>query len=326
MPVCKRCSHEIAPGALACDNCHALVNSDQLDRISARARALEANGSLHEAHEQWQMALQLLPSASEQANWIRSHLRELEQAINTSGDPNSQRKWAKRLGPLGPLAILLAKFKTVIFALFKLKFLFSFLSFIAIYWAIWGPWFGIGFAVLILVHEMGHFIEIRRRGLPAELPVFLPGFGAYVRWDAMGVSLETRSIVSLAGPFAGWIGAAVCGLLWWQTGNQIWAALARFSAWINILNLIPVWTLDGSSAIRAMSKLERAVLLIVAVGLGWGLNEYIFYIVAAGVAWRLFTKDDPPESSPLITAYFIAVMALLGLTVWMMPGHGPAVR
>ena len=58
--------------------------------------------------------------------------------------------------------------------------------------------FGIGFAALILIHEMGHFIDIKRRGLPAEMPVFLPGLGAYVRWQAMGVPLETRAAISLA--------------------------------------------------------------------------------------------------------------------------------
>jgi hypothetical protein len=53
--------------------------------------------------------------------------------------------------------------------------------------------FGLGFAALILVHEMGHYIDITRRGLPADMPVFLPGLGAYVRWRALGVPDETRA-------------------------------------------------------------------------------------------------------------------------------------
>jgi len=322
MPTCKRCSREIAPGALACDSCHALVHADQLDRIASRARALEGNGSLEEAHQQWQQALQLLPPASEQATWIQNHLREMEGAINAPAGPDTRRKWAKRLGPLGPIAFLLVKFKAFILAIFKLKFLFSLVAFMGVYWAIWGWKFGIGFALLILVHEMGHYIDIKRRGLPAEMPVFLPGLGAYVRWQAMGVSLETRAAVSLAGPLAGWIGSAVCALLWWQTGNGIWAALARASAWLNVMNLVPVWVLDGGSAMLAMRKAERALLLGTAVALGWGLHEPIFYVVAAGATWRLFTKDDPEHSSPITTAYFLIVLTLLGLTMWLMPGQG----
>ncbi len=322
MPVCKRCSSEIAPGALACSNCHNLVHSDELDRIAARARAYEGNGNLQSAHEQWQHALQLLPAESEQAKWIRNHLSELEHAINAPGGPDTGRKWLKRLAPLGPLALLLAKFKTVLFAIFKLKFLFSFAGFIALYWGLWGAKFGIGFAVLILVHEMGHFIDVKRRGLPADMPVFLPGLGAYVRWQAIGVSLETRSAVSLAGPLAGWIGSAICGLIWQQTGNPLWAALARSGAWLNALNLIPLWVLDGGSAILALSKVERAVVLVVAVGLAFALDEKIFYLVAAGTAWRLFTKDEPDHPSPFTTAYYIIVLTLLAFTLWLMPGQG----
>jgi Zn-dependent protease len=326
MPVCKRCSVELTPGALACDGCHALVHGDQLDRLAARARALEGNGALEEAHEQWQQALQFLPPNSEQAKWIQNHLRELETAINAPGGHNTRNKWIKRLGPLAPLAVLLAKFKTVFFALFKLKFLFSFVVSAALYWKLWGWKFGVGFVVLILVHEMGHYVDIKRRGLPAEMPVFLPGLGAYVRWQALGVSLQTRAAVSLAGPLAGWIGSAVCALIWWRTGNEIWAALARSGAWLNVLNLVPISPLDGGNATNALSKVERAILLAVAIGLGWGLGEWIYYGVAAGATWRLFTKDDPEHSSPATTVYFLVVLTLLGLTMSLMPGHGFGTR
>jgi len=186
--------------------------------------------------------------------------------------------------------------------------------------------FTIGFDVLILVHEMGHFIDIKRRGLPAEMPVFLPGLGAYVRWQAMGVPLTTRAAVSLAGPLAGTIAAGGCALIWWQTGNGIWAALARASAWLNVINLTPVWVLDGGNAARALSKGERLIVLAVAASLGWVLHEPIFFAVAAGAAWRLFTKDIPPEPSPLTTAYFVAVLTCLGIIMWMMPGQGLEVR
>src|SRR6202050_2211738 len=104
--------------------------------------------------------------------------------------------------------------------------------------------FGSGFALLILIHEMGHFIDIKRRGLPADMPVFLPGLGAYVRWQAMGVSQETRSAVSLAGPLAGFFASLACAALWWQTHDPLWASLARSGAILNVLNLIPVWVLD----------------------------------------------------------------------------------
>ena len=192
----------------------------------------------------------------------------------------------------------------------------------AFYWALYGPKFGLGFAILILVHEMGHYIDIKRRGLPAEMPMFLPGLGAYVRWAAMGVSQATQAAVSLAGPLAGWIGAAVCALLWWKTGNGLWAALARSSAVLNILNLTPVWVLDGGKAMTALSKAERIVILTAALVLCFAWNEKVFLAVAAGTTYRLFTKDLPPQPSRATLAYFLAVLGALGLVLWLMPGQG----
>src|SRR5262249_48327037 len=146
-------------------------------------------------------------------------------------------------------------------AVFKLKFLFSLAAFLGVYWGLYGARFGIGFAVLVLVHEMGHFIDIRRRGLPAEMPVFLPGLGAYVRWQAVGVLLESRAAVSLAGPLAGLLSAIFCAAVWVHTGSDLWAALARAGAWLNVLNLIPVWVLDGGQAANALGRPQRTMLL-----------------------------------------------------------------
>jgi Zn-dependent protease len=220
------------------------------------------------------------------------------------------------------VAVVLAKGKALLAAVFKLNFLLSLVAFMGFYWGLYGMKFGIGFALLILIHEMGHFIDVKRRGLPAEMPVFLPGFGAYVRWHALGVSLETRAAVSLAGPLAGWIAAAVCAVLWSTTGNGLWAALARSSAWLNVLNLIPVWALDGGQAALALSKAERMLLLTVCLALWLTLRENVFALVAIGAAWRLFTKDLPPHPSRAILAYFCAVLTLLGLVMRLMPGQG----
>jgi Zn-dependent protease len=347
------------PGALTCERCHALVNADEMERLAAQARALEAESRLMEARDRWTSILPLLPYESKQAEWIREHARQLESAASAAqrpGDPNAKGKWAKRLAPLGPVALLLGKFKTLLLALLKLKFLFSFASFIGVYWAIWGPKFGIGFALLVLIHEMGHYVDIKRRGLPADMPMFLPGLGAYVRWQAMGVSAETRAAVSLAGPLAGWFAAGVCALIWYETRDPLWAALARVGAWFNILNLTPVWIFDGAQAAKALRKTECALLMIVAAALGYATHEGVLYIVAAGSAFRLVASllarrkpqemvtlgleqrvpvpvtgglasdpDDqagPHAESHGIAAYFLVVLTALTLILRLVPGHG----
>jgi Zn-dependent protease len=241
--------------------------------------------------------------------------------VGVAAPPPPENNWAQRLGPVGPVAILLAKSKALL-AIFKLNFLLSLFAFMAFYWTLYGMKFGVGFATLILIHELGHFIDIKRRGLPAEMPVFLPGLGAYVKWQALGVPLETRAAVSLAGPLAGWFSAGICILLWWKTGNGLWAAMARAGAWLNVMNLIPVWVLDGGQAVLALGKLERAVLLTAAALLWMGLGESVFLLVGAGAGFRLFTKDVPATPSRAIAAYFIAVLALQGLLLRGVPGHG----
>ena len=321
---CTRCASELAPGTLVCDKCHALVHSAELDRLASEAKALEAKGDLRQARERWSAGLYLLPHTSKQYYWIKDQIRRLEATGAEAQFPEpSENKWAKRLGPVGPIAILLAKAKTVLLALSKLKFLLSFAAFIGIYWAAWGMKFGIGFALLILLHEMGHFIDIKRRGLPAEMPVFLPGLGAYVRWQALGVPLETRAAISLAGPLAGFFVALACAALWWQTGNPLWAALARVGAVLNLLNLIPLWILDGGQAVLALSKMDRAILLAACLALWLVLGENMFFLVALGAAYQVFFAGDlPPHPSRAVTAYYVAVLTALGVIIRMMPGTG----
>jgi Zn-dependent protease len=130
-------------------------------------------------------------------------------------------------------------------------------SFLAFSWG-FGSWkFGLGFVLLILVHELGHVFEARRQGLQVSLPTFIPFFGAYVTVRHGGVAPWRSALVSLAGPFVGGLGAlAVWG-----------AAAARDSHWllqlayigflVNAANLLPVGFLDGGAILRAISMSRR---------------------------------------------------------------------
>jgi Zn-dependent protease len=320
---CKRCSRELAAGALVCDHCHALVHSEELERLSAEAKALEAKGELRQARERWLAALPLLPPTSTQAGWIKQHATALDGASDATPAAGSRdNKWAPRQRP-SDIAGPAEKNRAPVTGQFKLTSILSFLAFVGIYSAASGMKFGIGFAVLILIHEMGHFIDIKRRGLPADMPVFLPGLGAYVRWQAMGVSIETRAAISLAGPLAGFFASVACAVVWWQTGNPLWAALARVGAILNLLNLIPVWVLDGGQAALALSKAERIVLMTAAVALGVALGQRLFLLVALGAGYRAFFAGDlPAHSSRATTIYFVAVLTALGVIIRLMPGQG----
>jgi Zn-dependent protease len=91
---------------------------------------------------------------------------------------------------------------------------------------------------------------------------------------------------------------------------------------LNILNLIPVWVLDGGQAAAALSKTERIVLLTAALGLWLFFEQPLFFLVAAGAAYRLFTKDLAPQPCRPATIYYLAVLTMLGFVMWISPGYG----
>jgi Zn-dependent protease len=307
-----RCAAALAPGALVCSGCQAMVHAQRLEELAASAQLHEERKELVAAQGDWQAALEFLPADSSQAAWVRAKVAELLHTNRPNTAKSGSTRWTRKLGPFAPIALILTKGKFFL-ALLKLKFLLSFATFAGLYWALYGVWFGIGLAVLILVHELGHLIAVRRCGLAADLPMFIPGFGAYVRWNAAGVSVNTRATVSLAGPLAGALSAVCCALLWLQTKQGLWISLASFSAFINLMNLIPVWTLDGGQAMVAINRSGRIGIAIAAVLFAAFFSQPLILLIAGGAAYRAFDKASAElPVDRIMTAYFMILMATLG--------------
>jgi Zn-dependent protease len=176
-------------------------------------------------------------------------------------DPPSRPRrpaWFKRrLGPiLAALIALLAKLKTLVLLLPKLKVLTTagtMLVSVAAYSLLWGWQFAAGFVVLLLVHEMGHVIALRREGIRASAPMFIPFLGAVISARSLGDNATAEARVGLAGPILGSIGSAACILIWHATGNDLWRALGYTGFLLNLFNLLPVVPLDGGRAMAAMA-------------------------------------------------------------------------
>jgi Zn-dependent protease len=116
-------------------------------------------------------------------------------------------------------------------------------------------------------------------------------------------------------------------VLWWQTGNPFWAALARIGAVLNLLNLIPVWILDGGQAVLALSKGERITLLAACLLLWVILDEKMFFLVGLGAAYQIFFAGDlPPRPSRITTIYFVLILTALGIIIKLLPGQGLGIR
>jgi len=136
--------------------------------------------------------------------------------------------------------------------LFKFKFLFSFLISAALYAWAWGWGFGVGFVLLLLIHEMGHVIQLKREGIDASAPMFIPFLGAMVAMKEMPGNAWTEAKVGLAGPVLGSAGALAV-LIWAEeTDSNLLRGLAYVGFLLNLFNLVPIVPFDGGRAVAAL--------------------------------------------------------------------------
>jgi len=170
------------------------------------------------------------------------------------GSPSGLRRL---LGPLLVLGALILKFgKAALLLLPKAKVLTTSLSMlvsVGAYALIWGWRFAVGFVALLFVHEMGHYIQLRREGVKPSGMLFIPFLGAVVGTRSLGGSALAEARVGLAGPVVGSLAAAALIPVWQLTGDPFWQALAFTGLFLNLFNLLPVVPLDGGRAFAAMA-------------------------------------------------------------------------
>src|SRR3712207_6471818 len=159
------------------------------------------------------------------------------------------RSGARRLlGPLLVLGALVLKWgKAALLLLPKAKVLTtsaSMLVSVAAYALIWGWRFAVGFVALLFVHEMGHYVQLRREGVRPSGMVFIPFLGAAVGARSLGGSALAEARVGLAGPIIGSLASAALIPVAEATGDDFWRALAFTGLFLNLFNLLPVVPLD----------------------------------------------------------------------------------
>jgi Zn-dependent protease len=116
---------------------------------------------------------------------------------------------------------------------------------ILLYSWVYGWKYAVGFVLLIFIHEMGHYVAARQRGLAVGAPTFIPFVGAWIEMKEMPHDVETETYVGFAGPLVGTVGALACYWLARQTGSEMLLALAYAGCMLNLFNLIPISPLDG---------------------------------------------------------------------------------
>jgi Zn-dependent protease len=213
------------------------------------------------------------PTPGDGSSWLPppGPVRPVTPPQHSPTAPRQQRR--RREGVAGGvLAAIFAFFK---YGLVLVKFgtfgptLITMVIAIWFYTLFFGPAFAIGIVLLILVHELGHFIVARGMGLPARLPIFIGPLGAVTSLRRAPADAGKSGIIALAGPALGTVAALLCFLLASTApagyARYLLLALAYFGCFLNLINLIPVGFLDGAKVADAIPGwMNIAGLLVVA--------------------------------------------------------------
>ena len=261
---------------------------------------------------------------------------------NPFGETKRRRSLRNRLGSASAaLVALVAKFgaalKALLIALPNLK-LFATagtgLVSVAAYSLFFGWPLAAGFVVLLFVHEMGHVIALRREGIKASAPMFIPFLGAAIFAKSLGEDALAEARVGLAGPILGSVGAAVAAVIGSLTGDTLLTVLAYLGFFLNLFNLLPLVPLDGGRAMAAMapSMWLAGFAVVLALLLLYPSPILLLILVVGGLqSWRRWQERKTRSleqaayyrvsrrNRMLVSAVYIGL--IVGLAIGMQATH-----
>jgi Zn-dependent protease len=243
-----------------------------------------------------------------------------------------QPKWGlggllrKLFAPLVALVLLLVKFGGVLLKLKVVTTAGSMLVSVAAYAWIWGWPFAVGFVLLIFVHELGHVLELRRQGIPASAPLFIPFLGAAIGMKQLPDDAWKEARVALAGPILGSLGAAAVWVAAEAADSDLLLGLAFVGFFLNLFNLIPITPLDGGRAVGALHPAIWFVGLLLMVGIAVASpNPILILIVVVGALdlWRRWRERGeaaeyyavPTWQRATVGVVYLGLVAVLALAM-----------
>lgn len=241
----------------------------------------------------------------------------------------SVRGWVNKVGgPIGLAVLLLWKFgRYALIALGKVALLFkipllgtviSGAVSIAAYAWIWGWTFAAAIMITLLIHELGHVVQIKREGMPVKALNFVPFLGAYVMSEGARTA-DQQARISIAGPLAGALLASAVYLV--AGDDELLRAIAFTGFYLNLLNLLPIGFLDGGGVASVFTAgwwvLLAPILGAIALGSGSTLAAIIAIVGAVliyvhrGRGFALDPRDGVPFQQRINAAVlFIGVAAV----------------
>ena len=204
----------------------------------------------------------------------------------------------------------------------------SFVVTIAAYARQWPLAVVVGFVVITLIHEIGHAVVIRAKGLRAGYMVFIPFIGGAVTLRDQPRSVYDDALIGLAGPVAGTMASLTCLQLYKWLADPVWLLIAFLGFALNLINLIPLGMLDGGRISAAVTKwmwvfgggaviykvFQQPNPLIILIAILAGFQVY---------ASIVREKNDPrfyeitPGQRAGIAVLYFALVIFLGHQTWM---------
>ena len=228
--------------------------------------------------------------------------------------------------------MILLKFKYLLVLLKFSKFgatAITMLVTIGVYAMAFGFWYGLGFVLLLLVHELGHYFVAKKVQLDVSAPIFIPFIGAFINMKEQPKDALVEAKVGYGGPLLGTLAALVMLAVYWLTGSKLAAALAYTGFLLNLFNLIPVHPMDGGRIVTAISPylwLAGFPILLFLIYKSFNVILVLITVLGAFQAYKTWKNRDypyydlPAGVKTNFALLYFGLIAILGTGIWYTMG------
>ena len=183
----------------------------------------------------------------------------------------------------------------------------SMLLAIGVYALVYGWRYAVGIVAMLFIHEMGHFMAARQRGLPVGLPTFIPFMGAWVELKQMPHNAETEAYVGLAGPLLGTVGALGAYFLAHNNDMPWLLAVSYTGFFLNLFNLIPVPPLDGGRITAVLSpRIWLLGIPVIGLMLWYRFTPILVVVAILAVPYVIAAFKHDPDSAQAKAYYAVS--------------------
>jgi Zn-dependent protease len=149
--------------------------------------------------------------------------------------------------------------------------------------------------VVLVIHELGHFIMMKKFDYKNVRMLFVPLMGAFVQGKKEEYSQKESFWVTIAGPLPGII-IGILLFLYSVNNHSVWGLQLSFLfLLLNVLNLMPLDPLDGGQLFKLFIRKKQELFILIfalvssllLIGAGWMLDSIIIILFGFFMGFRV---------------------------------------